>query len=83
MNKLEFPKEQHGRNAVPPPQPQAQPRGELISVGKEPQAAVTQSPAAEITGAKHSLLGTAITIVIASTYHQLLTQSPPVGKTTF
>lgn len=52
--KLGFPKQQHRPSSVPPPQAQARPRGELISVGKEPRAAVTQSPAAEITGAIHS-----------------------------
>lgn len=31
-------------STVPPPEAQAQPQGELISVGKEPRPVVTQSP---------------------------------------
>lgn len=60
---------------MPPPQAQALPRGELVSVGEEPQAAVTPSPAAEITELYIAILGTAITAGIARAYHRLLNQS--------
>lgn len=50
-------------------------KGELISVGKAPRAAVTQSPVAEITELYIAILGTAISAGRARTYHQLLGQS--------
>lgn len=50
-------------------------KGELISVGKAPRAAVTQSPVAEITGLYIAILGTAISAGRAWAYHQLLGQS--------